>query len=63
MGGSSITTTTGATALNQATMHIQGTLRDSSGNPIPNATLSLASNQSVRETVSTSTRTDSNGNF
>jgi hypothetical protein len=53
------------TASDQATFQIQGTLKDSLGNPIANATLSLYVSQNIlsRETVTTSTKTDSSGNY
>jgi large repetitive protein len=49
----------------QASFQIQGTLKDSSGNPIANAILSLGVSQSIvsREAVTTSTTTDANGNY
>lgn len=49
----------------QASFQIQGTLKDSSGNPIANAILSLGISQSIvsREAVTTSTTTDANGNY
>lgn len=49
----------------QASFQIQGTLKDSSGNPIANATLTLGVSQNIvsREAVTTSTRTDANGNY
>jgi len=49
----------------QASFQIQGTLKDASGNPIANATLSLGVSQSIvsREAVTTSTTTDANGNY
>ncbi len=49
----------------EATFQIQGTLKDNSGNPIANATLSLSVSQNIlsREAVTTSTKTDSSGNY
>ena len=56
---------TQTTASDQASFQIQGTLKDSSGNPIANAILSLGISQSIvsREAVTTSTTTDANGNY
>jgi hypothetical protein len=56
-----ITTSTSS----DATFQIQGTLKDSNENPIANAILSLGVSQNLlsRESVTTSTTTDSNGNY
>ncbi len=50
---------------NEATFQIQGTLKDSNGNPIANAILTLGVSQNVisKESITTSTFTDSIGNY
>ena len=49
----------------EATLQIQGVLKDSSGNPIPYATLTLGTAQNTisKESITTSTTTDANGNY
>ena len=56
---------TSSASSTEATFQIQGTLKDSTGNPIANATLTLSVSQNIlsRETVTTSTKTDSSGNY
>jgi hypothetical protein len=49
----------------EATLQIHGVLKDSSGNPIPYATLTLGTAQNTisKESITTSTTTDANGNY
>jgi hypothetical protein len=49
----------------EASLQIQGVLKDSSGNPIPYATLTLGTAQNTisKESITTSTTTDANGNY
>lgn len=65
LSGSSGNSSSSPSNSNQATLQIQGTLKDSSGNPIANATLTLSTSQNIlsKTEVTTSTTTDSNGNY
>ncbi len=65
LGFLSSSLTSSSNSSNLATLQVQGTLYDSSGNPITNATLTLGVSRNIlsRTEVTTSTTTDSNGNY